>query len=168
METTVLCPDCGGVIGGDGSDGRMVCRCYQPPAPRPIAGMPDPTPPKSKVCSHCGKELEAKKRFRDSMGYWCEACHFSEKRDKSDNHVPCDSCGRYVIKHKLLDYENIRICTRCLKEKQRIARKLRRPVVFGTEHRAHEKKTLLALLGVALLLLLIILLSSMGWLPGWL
>ena len=99
METTVFCPDCGGVIGGDGQDGRKPCKCFEEPGgPRP--GMPDPVV-KPKVCCKCGKDLEGKKRFKDSLGYWCEACHFSEKRKEKVDHEPCDLCGRYTEKRKL-------------------------------------------------------------------
>lgn len=165
METTVFCPDCGGVVGGDGSDGRKACDCFAPKA-GPLPGMPDPAP-KLKPCFKCGKELTGRKRFKDRSGnYWCEACHFSEKRHDPVKHVPCDGCGRLVEPRKLTDYENIRICTRCLKERRRINRKARRPVVFGSEHREHEKKNVLRLLIVAGVLLLIMLLASLGWLPS--
>lgn len=130
--------------------------------------MPDPVV-KPKTCCKCGKELTGRKRFKDRVGqYWCEACHFSEKRQETVKHVPCDGCGRYVEPRKLTDYENIRICTRCLKERRRINRRARRPVVFGAEHREYEKKTVMTLLVVAAVLLLIMLLSKLGWLPSFL
>ncbi len=123
--------------------------------------MPDPVA-KPKVCCKCGKNLEGKKRFKDSLGYWCEACHYTEKRQEKGNHVPCDSCGRYVDPQKLQSYEGIKICTRCLKERKREARRVRRPVVFGSEHEQFEKKRLIRLLIMAGVLLVIILLSSLG------
>ncbi len=164
MDTVVVCPECGGVIGGTGQDGLKPCTCLEQPN-APIPGMPAP-PEKHKVCCKCGKNLEGKKRYKDSLGYWCEACHYSEKREKRDKHVPCDSCGRYVAKDKLTEYENIRICTRCLKDRRRQARKVRRPVVFGHEHKAYEKKTTLYLAIAAIVLALIILLATYGWLPS--
>ena len=167
MESLVFCPDCGGVIGGRSPEGVKLCTCDQRQAgPRP--GMPDPadTP---KVCCKCGKDLHGKKRFKDSLGYWCEACHYTDKRAVMEKHVPCDSCGRYVDPARLIKYEDLQICSRCMKERRSAGKKRRRvAVVFGAEHRAHEKRTLLTLAFVALLLLVIIVLASQGWLPGWL
>lgn len=159
METTVFCPDCGGVLAGERQEGQKPCTCdMRPEAPKP--GMPDPGE-KRRVCCQCGKDLEGKKRFKDSLGYWCEACHYSEKKQAMANHTPCDSCGRYVETHKLVDYENIKLCSRCVKERKRASRKLRRPVSFGAEHHEHEKKRVIILAVVAVVLALIILLASL-------
>lgn len=163
MDTLVFCPDCGGVIGGRSPEGVKLCTCDTRPA-GPLPGMPDPVE-KPKVCCRCKKDLHGKKRFKDSLGYWCEACHFSEKKQEMKDHVPCDACGRYIEKHKLNPYEGIHICTRCLKERQNVGKKRRRRVYFGAEHTEHEKKTLMTLAIVAAVLLLIILGRSMGWLP---
>ena len=163
METTVFCPDCGGVIGGDGSDGRKPCHCFTPQSGAQ-PGMPDPAV-KPKVCCKCGKDLTGQKRFKDSLGYWCEACHFSEKREEDVKHVPCDSCGRYVEPRKLTEYENIMICTRCLKDRQMLNRRGRRAVVMNNGYREYEKQKLKLLVIVAGVLLLIVLMSTLGWLP---
>jgi hypothetical protein len=165
METTVFCPDCGGVIGGRSPDGVKLCTCDTKPA-GPLPGMPNPAD-KPKVCCRCGKDLHGKKRFKDSLGYWCEACHYSEKRQEMQDHVPCDACGRYVEKHKLAEYEGTHICSRCVKERQRAGKKKRRPVAWGSEHKEHERRTLLTLAAVAAVLLIIIILASLGLLPGW-
>ena len=160
METTVFCPDCGGVIAGD-RKGRKLCTCaLTPEGPRP--GMPDPVV-HAKVCCKCGKDVDGKKRFKDSLGYWCEACHFSEKREEQAKHVPCDACGRFVEPDKLEDYDGVHICSRCVKERKQEGRKKRRAVSFGSEHRAYEKKTVVTLAVVAAVLLLIILLSWSGF-----
>lgn len=159
METTVLCPDCGGVIGGNGQDGRKPCTC-ELSRQGSLPGMPNP-PSKVRVCCKCGKDLQGKKRFKDSLGYWCEACHYTEKREEKSKHVPCDACGRYVEPRHLTQYENIKICTRCLKERKRQQRRTRRPTVFGQEHRAMEKKEIVRMALVALILLVIIILASM-------
>ena len=159
METTVFCPDCGGVIGGD-AKGRKPCICLvTPEGARP--GMPDPVS-KPKVCCKCQKDLEGKKRFKDSLGYWCEACHFSEKREEQAKHVPCDGCGRFVEPDKLEEYEGVHICGRCIRERKSEGRKKRRAIRFGTEHREYEKKTLMTVAIVATLLLLIIVLAWFG------
>lgn len=161
MNTTVICPDCGGVIGAGAQNGQKPCICDSSPAPdAPRPGMPDPVP-KPRVCCKCGKDLNHKKRFKDSLGYWCEACHYAEKREALAGHVPCDACGRYVESRKLNDYEGIKLCTRCIKERQREGRKVRRPVVFGDAHRKQERKTIITLALIAAGLLLIIILKSL-------
>lgn len=123
--------------------------------------MPDPVV-RPRVCCKCGKDLAGKKRYRDSVGYWCEACHYAGNLEKKTNHVPCDQCGRYVEPDKLTPYENIRICSRCLRERQSQSRKIRRPVVLGSEHRAQERRRLVNLVLLAGLLALIIILASAG------
>lgn len=164
MEALVFCPDCGGVIGGRSPEGVKLCTCEVQPD-RPLPGMPNPVE-RPKVCCRCGKDLKGKKRFKDSLGYWCEACHYSEKKETMANHVPCDGCGRYVDKDKLAEYEGIHLCSRCIKERQSAGKKRRRKVTFGSEHKEHERKTLMTLVLVAAGLLLIIVLASLGWLPA--
>jgi hypothetical protein len=120
--------------------------------------MPDPAP-KVRVCCKCGKDLNKKKRYKDSLGYWCEACHHAEQRESRGNQVPCNSCGRYMDPAKLVDYENIKMCSRCITERKQASKKVRRPVTFGSEHRHHERKTLFTLLAIAAILLAIIILN---------
>ena len=158
----VTCPECGGVIGGDGSDGRSVCHCGEDqPATGPRPGMPQPKEI-AKVCCKCGKDLANKKRFKDSLGYWCEACHFSDKKSQVGNQVPCDSCGRYLEPNKLIDYENIRICSRCLRDRQHAAKKAKRPVVMAQAYNSYEKMRLLPLLLIIAILIAIIILAKYG------
>lgn len=164
MDTLVFCPDCGGVIGGRSPDGVKLCTCeVRPSGPPP--GMPN-SADKSKVCCHCGKSLAGKKRFKDSLGYWCEACHYTEKKEEMRDHVPCDGCGRYVEQHKLAAYEGLKMCSRCITERKARNRKSRWRVTFGSEHDAQEKRTLVVLLVAAAVLLLIMFLASMHWLPA--
>ena len=166
MDSLVFCPDCGGVIGGRSPEGVKLCTCEVNPTVGPRPGMPNPVE-KPKVCCHCGKDLLGKKRFKDSLGYWCEACHYSEKREEMRDHTPCDECGRYVEGRKLTEFEGLKICSRCLAERKSRRGKRRWRVTFGSEHEAHEKRTLMFLAVAAALLLLIILFASMGWLPAW-
>ncbi len=165
MDSLVFCPDCGGVIGGRSPEGVKLCTCELSPA-GPPPGMPNPAE-KPKVCCHCGKDLTGRKRFKDSLGYWCEACHYSEKKEDMANHKPCDACGRYVETRKLVAYEGIKICTRCMAERKAHGRRRRWRVTFGSEHQAHEKRTLVMLVVAAVVLLLIMVFASMGWLPSW-
>lgn len=163
MDSLVFCPDCGGVIGGRSPDGVKLCTCEVKPA-GPLRGMPNPAE-KSKVCCHCGKSLSGKKRFKDSLGYWCEACHYTQKKDEMRDHTPCDGCGRYVEEHKLADYEGLKMCSRCITERKSRGRNRWR-VTFGSEHDAQEKRTLVILVVVAAVLLLVIVLASAGLLPA--
>ena len=56
----------------------------------------------------------------------------------------------------------MKICTRCLKERKRESRRVRKPVVFGVEHERQEKKRLMIMAIIAAVLLLIILFSTLG------
>lgn len=162
---TVYCPDCGGVIGGADHDGHKPCVCDPDPIPAAQNGMPEPAP-KVRVCCQCGKDVNKKKRYKDSLGYWCEACHYAEKRESKGNDVPCNSCGRYVNPAKLVQYENIKMCSRCVIDRKEASKKVRRPVSFGSEHRHHERKTLYTLLAIMFLLAAIIVLSHYHILPA--
>ena len=165
MDSLVFCPDCGGVIGGRSPDGVKLCTCETRPVGS-LPGMPNPVE-KPKVCCHCGKNLVGKKRFKDSLGYWCEACHYSDKKEALANHTPCDGCGRYVNRDKLAEYEGLKMCSRCITERKSRGRRRRWRVTFGSEHQAHEKRTLMLLMVAAVVLLLIMIFASMGWLPAW-
>jgi hypothetical protein len=160
MDTTVICPDCGGVIGGKLQPGQKPCTCDPSNESGSRPGMPDPVA-KPKVCCKCGKDIASKKRFRDSLGYWCEACHYEEKRSAHAGHVPCDGCGRYVEERKLVTFEKTRICTRCLAEKRREAKAANRILIHTEARDKHEKQKLLILGVVALVLLMIILFASL-------
>ncbi len=164
MDSMVFCPDCGGVIGGRSPEGVKLCTCdTRPDGERP--GMPNPVE-KPKVCCHCGKDLTGKKRFKDSLGYWCEACHYSDKKAALANHTPCDGCGRYVQQEKLVEYEGLKMCSRCISERKSMSKRRRWRVTFGSEHKAEEKRTLTLLVLVALVLLLIMIMASKGLLPA--
>src|ERR1700722_12910152 len=120
MATELICPDCGGVIGGDDFDARPKCQCQMdlsltsddteveapavqtdpsddsaaPPIVRPAA----PSGPK-KICCKCGKDVTNAKRARDTRGYWCWDCHRADLRRERGKEKPrarCPQCGRLV------------------------------------------------------------------------
>jgi hypothetical protein len=92
----VICPDCGGVIGGDPNGPRPVCQCgmnltmddteveAQPPPPPASSSAPAAVSvageEKKKICCVCGKDVTHAKRARDARGYWCYECHRADLR----------------------------------------------------------------------------------------
>lgn len=157
MDTTVHCPDCGGVI-GKLQEGQRPCTCDDPGrTPRPEKAEAGA---QGKTCCKCGKDLSAKKRFRDEKGYWCEACHFAANQGNQAGHRPCDACGRFVKEEKLLEYEGLKICSKCLKDRKRENRVVFGPVVFSTNDRRRERRKIILIALVAAVLLAIILLAS--------
>ena len=125
MSNDLICPECGGIIGGDSSDRGRACTCFanQPPAsdelkaPEEQSASGDTFVDKAvvpaKVCCKCGKDLAGKKRLRDSRGYWCYKCHKADKAATAPQGVKCADCGRVVPEAGLYEYEDKRICGSC-------------------------------------------------------
>jgi hypothetical protein len=188
MSTELICPDCGGVIGADGSDASRACTCfatssaaadYAPatavaPAPIEIAPAEDASSdtvverveesPKAKVCCQCGKDLTGHRRLRDSRGYWCYACHKLDKEANKPKGVACAGCGRIVPEAALGDYEGQQMCGPCRAERKDLAEEQRRlSPVKTTAHDDMAKKRLLWMFAVIGVLLIIILLRTFGF-----
>lgn len=120
--------------------------------------MPDPVD-KPRVCCQCGKDLARKKRFKDSLGYWCEACHYSDKKAKRGDHVPCNVCGRLIAPDKQELFDGVEMCSRCYRQRKDEARKARRPAMIDHAYRGQEKRKVIGLAILAAILLVFIVLS---------
>ena len=89
MATELICPDCGGIIGGDENDSRPKCQCaseltmddteVEPLPLAPAAEEPVAPPKPKKICWKCGKDVTHAKRAKDDKGYWCYDCHKADK-----------------------------------------------------------------------------------------
>jgi len=136
MSTELICPDCGGVIGGDSTDAGRACVCWaNKSADGELPGGQDssgdtvierPNGPRPKVCCKCGTDLTGKKRLRDSRGYWCYACHKLDKEANKPKGERCADCGRIVAEAALSDFEGRRICGSCRAERKDLAKERRR------------------------------------------
>lgn len=153
MASLIYCPDCGGIISQEVPQGMRRCCCAEAAAPR--QGLPEPAP-KVKVCCRCNADLTGRRRYHDSRGYWCEACNIADREETVTRGTPCASCGRKLDPAKLVAYEGLRICSRCLRERREQRRKAK-PISAG-RFRAYERKRVLVLLAIAAALLLITLL----------
>src|SRR5580700_9897227 len=110
MSTELICPDCGGVIGADGSEAGRACTCFasssnssrststeiQPGEENSDTVVDQVETPKAKVCCQCGKDLTGHRRLRDSRGYWCYACHKLDKEANKPKGEKCEGCSRIV------------------------------------------------------------------------
>jgi hypothetical protein len=191
MAIVVKCPDCGGTIGGSDNDGDYPCTCRIPeedtPAPSQApagaaanASLPDdrtaedlgtdvadaPGTPtlarQPKVCCQCGKDLTGQRRYKDSAGYWCTACH---KLDRDRNKIqgePCDDCGRIFPPEKLQPFDNHKLCIRCIRERREVQSKKRRIKVSDKHYKEEEKRRLVLLLLVFGFLLTLAILAYFG------
>jgi hypothetical protein len=170
MSLELICPECGGVIGGDSTSPDRACTCFK----NRSAGSADSGADQQsssdtfvekaavKVCCQCGKELAGKKRLRDSRGYWCYACHKADKTANAPKGVKCADCSRVVNETALTNYEGMRICGPCRSIRKQQAKENRRlsPVKTDAYHQL-DKRRLLWLLGVVALLVLIIILRQL-------
>lgn len=171
MAVDLICPDCGGVIGGTGinADGRGPCTCFKDSPsngsasdpsdtvsiPAPAAGH-DPSDFQEKLCIVCGKNVAGHRRVKDSRGYLCYDCAKAEIRQEKAGTIPCAECGRRVKEGGLVNYGGIRICRKCHEDHKEAKRKAVKKV--ATHHfDAHEKKGLIVLLVIFVILGLIVL-----------
>lgn len=168
MVRDLICPDCGGRIGGTGSDGHAPCRCFHPEPERrgTEADEADATPAEpTKLCHVCGKNLKGHRRLRDSRGYMCLACARAEqlaREAQEADRVPCAECGRKLKPEGLIEFGGLRICKLCHEHHREMARTKRAPI-HSTHHDEHERQRVKWLAGVLGVLLLIALLR---WLLG--
>ena len=115
--------------------------------------------PQAKVCCQCGKELEGKKRLRDSRGYWCYACHKLDQEANKPKGERCADCGRKVAAAALSDFEGRRICGSCRNDRKEKAVAERRRSGVSTEgHDRLTKTRLLWMCAIVAVLLAIIIL----------
>lgn len=156
MSTELICPDCGGIIGGDATDPGRVCTCFANSDSSPKVQtaqaktnelltadlqtndvqigeesssdtvVDQVEAPKAKVCCQCGKDLSGHRRLRDSRGYWCYACHKLDKEATKPKGVACADCGRIVAEAALADYEGRMLCGPCRQEQKDTAKERRR------------------------------------------
>ena len=175
MAEDLICPDCGGVIGGEPGTGRKVCECFVARKtvtvePRPMmpeaSGMPidDPSGLGEKVCRVCGKNLKGHRRFKDGRGYTCANCTQAEQQaDVDANVIPCTECGRKLKIDGITTYDGRVMCKRCAAEKREL-NKFKPPIAgIVVKEKEAEKATLRNLLIVAGVLLLIMLLAGLGF-----
>jgi hypothetical protein len=180
MATDLICPDCGGVIGGDETDSRPRCQCQVelaltsddtevdaqavvadvPAAEGAAPAAPPAAPKKLKLCCKCGKDVTNAKRARDTRGYWCWDCHRADLRRERGLEKPrarCPQCGRLVPADSITTYHGNTLCTKCrieqeeLPNHQKLKFKLK---VDDTETKKREKLKLYVLLGIVLAVLI--------------
>jgi hypothetical protein len=184
MATDLICPDCGGVIGGDDSDPRAKCQCQmdmnltmddtevEAPAvdagsePAPAAAEAKPAATKApKLCCKCGKDVTNQKRARDTRGYWCWECHRADLRQERGREKPrarCPQCGRLVPADSITTYHGEPMCAKCRIEEEeapnhkKLKFKLKQP---DEVHKAQEKKKIYIMAGVVAFLLLLALVN---------
>jgi hypothetical protein len=179
MSTSIVCPDCGGIVGAKKMTAEgPPCTCFHDPPPPPPPSeedVSDPSDPSAthfldspakprKICCKCGKDVTKKKRLRDSLGYWCVTCHRMDQKKHEPQGVPCPSCGRLVKAETRVHEEGQKICSRCLRERKEARKpgnkRFRAISVHAFER--HEKQRLVILLAIFAILSIIILLNWMG------
>ncbi len=172
MSTELICPDCGGVIGGDSTDPGRSCHCWaNKSADGELGGGQDASGdtivektdgPRAKVCCQCGTDLTGKKRLRDSRGYWCYACHKLDKEANKPKGQRCADCGRIVAEAALSDFEGRMVCAACRAEGKDLARERRRLSPVKTHaHDELAKQRVYWLFGILAVLVIIIILRQL-------
>lgn len=173
MSEDLICPDCGGVIGGTGVDtsGRGPCKCYVEAVatqtrrdededkedssdtvsiPSQPAGDTSP-----KLCITCGKNVSGHRRVKDSRGYMCYECAKTEVKAEKAGTIPCGQCGRRMKEAGLSPYKGKMICKSCLDHHREIDFKNRK--VATKEIDEYEKRNVIILAVVFGVLTLIVL-----------
>ncbi len=172
MATVVICPDCGGAIGGDPSDPSMrKCKC--PPARvssngsdtinsssammnTSTATAPETTSTK-KTCCICGKDVTGRKRMKDREGkYFCIECGTADSAKKRITRTPCGGCEKHFPISDMYKMGGVYLCNNCRVAKLEHAAKKRNLIGgIGSAFRSHEMGRVKVLLLIAAVLLLI-------------
>jgi hypothetical protein len=172
MSPDLICPECGGVLGGENSEQGSPCTCFTNKSTRSTDFSADGQSSGDtfvekaavavKVCCQCGKDLSGKKRLRDSRGYWCPACHKLDKAAHSPKGVKCADCSRTVSEAALTDYEGLRICAPCRAQRKKLEKEQRRLSPVKTDaYQQLDRRKLFGLLTVLAILLAIIILRQL-------
>jgi hypothetical protein len=154
MSTKVVCPDCGGVI-GELSPGDVPCKCLLESEPMLEQNTPSDTatiesPRGEKVCHNCGKNVAGHRRVKDSRGYLCYQCAKAERAAEREGKVRCKECRKMIRPEGLVAYNGKMICRSCFGHHQETARFKKKVSTKGYE--AHEKRNLMILGGLFVLL----------------
>jgi len=157
MSTEVICPDCGKVIAPRGSvNDSMRCRCAETAAANVDADSDDISSTEKK-CYVCGKSLAGRTRLKDHLGrYWCKECASAdERRKRRESELRCGDCGRVFPAKKLTDFQSVRLCATCFKEREKALEKKIVRDNFSKTHLSIELRKLkwLAIAAIGLLLI---------------
>lgn len=174
MPDLLLCPDCGGIVGATTRTPEGgPCTCFAP-ANHPVSSddtavtqSPAPAEPAvEKLCAVCGKDVAGHRRVKDSRGYICYDCAKNERKEERGDRIKCRVCGREVKESVVVNYEGIKICPQCHREKLDLQKKQIKKLGIEQAHIREEKRGLYIMLGMAGVLGLIMLLSHFHLLPG--
>jgi hypothetical protein len=181
MATELICPDCGGVIGGDESGGRQRCQCSADLTMEdteveaqavPVTSAAPAVEEVKKVCCVCGKDVTHARRAKDKRGYWCYECHRADLRRERGAEKPrarCPQCGRMVPAESITSYHGETLCQKCLIEQDELPnhQKLKFKLKIDEEPAKKTEKRRIIILGVAIgFLVLLILLNRLHILPS--
>jgi hypothetical protein len=161
MSVDVVCPDCGGIIGGTGSGGRPACSCTPGVSKSDTVRIEIPLNDVNeakleKLCIVCGKNVAGHRRVKDSRGYMCYNCAKAEMDAEKAGTVRCAECGKRVKPAGLVEYDGIKICRKCHNDHKEIKKKAVRKV--ATRHyELAEKKTVFVIAGILFVLLVFML-----------
>jgi hypothetical protein len=167
MTRELICPECGGIVGGDGSNGHAPCRCFPTDSGKSdtatLEYLTQPTvttTTREKTCRICGKDVNGHRRIKDSRGYTCYACAKAEEEAAENDgieRIACAECGKKVRPAGIVEHDGIRICRSCHNHHREMARSKPRVIdsKYHDEHERRRLKIMAAIAGVLILVLLI-------------
>jgi len=164
MSVDLICPECGGIIGGSGVDaeGRGPCTCFKNESPRragayggtiddpsdtvsipsPMTQGQDLSDKRAKICIVCGKDVTGHRRIKDSRGYLCYNCAKDEMKQEREGTIPCAECGRRVKPGGIVVYNGLKICRKCHEAHKEVKKKAVKKV--ATHHfEKHEMQKII-------------------------
>jgi hypothetical protein len=184
MADELICPDCGGIIGAtEVTDAGKPCTCFaylqkakamdeialealNENADLPNTENPSNQTGSAKICIKCGADVAGKKRVKDARGYMCYDCAKEERRDQRGGRIRCASCSRWAAESAIVEYEGIKICTHCHRERLEAKRKSFKRFGIRYNQTRHQKNQILMLVGIIAFLLFLVFLRRIGLLPG--
>lgn len=109
-------------------------------------------------------DVSGRKRVKDGLGYYCYDCYQAEERRLHQGRVRCRACGRLTKPEVLTEYEGIRMCPQCLAERQELQKQQIQRIGMATTQKRYEKRQIIALCVVLVVLLMLIVLGRLHWL----
>jgi hypothetical protein len=188
MAVDLICPDCGGIIGGGvDADGRGPCTCARnismnggprddssdtvsiPAQPKTESGdnllTGSAAPAESaKRCIKCGKDVTGHRRVKDSRGYMCYACAKAEIHEEKAGTIPCATCKRRIKEAGLVEYKGRRICKICLDHEKEVDRRNKKVATEAIDE--HEKRNVIILAIIFGVLAIIVIMQTIRYLLG--
>lgn len=122
------------------------------------------TPDGKKLCRICQKDLTGRSRLKDEKGYICKKCsdeEFAAEDERDKDAIECPECHRKLKMQAFVEYRGTLICRRCHTDHMDTDKVKVAQLGELTAHKEHDKRGLIALAIVAVVIAILGLISKL-------